>query len=139
MEVMKHGAIISNSGHFNVEINIEGLRKMSKGEPRLVRPFVEEFVLNSGKVVYLLGEGRLINLAAAEGHPASVMDMSFANQALGAEYMIRNAANMSPAVYKIPEDIDNEIARLKLEAMGIKIDTLTEEQVQYLDQWEEGT
>jgi adenosylhomocysteinase len=139
MEVMKSGAIISNSGHFNVELNIKGLRKMSKGEPRLVRPFVEEFILDGGKLVYLLGEGRLINLAAAEGHPASVMDMSFANQALGAEYMVRNAANMSPAVYKIPEDVDNEIARLKLEAMGIEIDTLTEEQVQYLDQWEEGT
>ena len=137
-EKMKNGAIVANSGHFNVEINIEGLRKMSKGEPRLVRPFVEEFVVN-GKLVYLLGDGRLINLAAAEGHPASVMDMSFANQALGAEYMIRNAATLTPNVYTIPEDIDQEIARLKLETMGIQIDTLTEQQHQYLNQWEEGT
>lgn len=138
-EVMKHGAIVCNSGHFNVEINIVGLRKMSKGDPRLVRPFVEEYVLSSGKIIYLLGEGRLINLAAAEGHPASVMDMSFANQALGTEYMLRNASAMTPNVYTIPEEIDMEIARLKLEAMGVKIDTLTEEQKQYLSQWEEGT
>lgn len=138
-EAMKHGAIVANSGHFNVEINLKGLSKISKGAPRLVRPFVEEYVLNSGKVIYVLGEGRLINLAAAEGHPASVMDMSFANQALGAEYMLLNAANMTPDVYTIPADVDNEIARLKLEAMGVRIDTLTAEQVAYLNQWEEGT
>jgi adenosylhomocysteinase len=137
-EKMKHGAIVCNSGHFNVEINLKGLRQMSKGEPRLVRPFVEEYALD-GKVIYILGEGRLINLAAAEGHPASVMDMSFANQALGAEYMLKNAANLSANVYTIPEDIDNEIARLKLETMGVLIDTLSDEQVQYLNQWEEGT
>lgn len=136
---MKHGAIVANSGHFNVEINLKGLREMAKGDPRLVRPFVEEYVLDSGKLVYVLGEGRLINLAAAEGHPASVMDMSFANQALAAEYMLKNAANLSPAVYTIPEDVDKEIARLKLEAMGIQIDTLTAEQAHYLSQWEEGT
>jgi adenosylhomocysteinase len=137
-EKMKHGAIVCNSGHFNVEINLKGLRQMSKGEARLVRPFVEEYALD-GKVIYILGEGRLINLAAAEGHPASVMDMSFANQALGAEYMLKNAANLSANVYTIPEDIDNEIARLKLETMGVLIDTLSDEQVQYLNQWEEGT
>ncbi|PJF21969.1 MAG: adenosylhomocysteinase [Phototrophicales bacterium] len=138
-QAMKHGAIVANSGHFNVEINLKGLAKISKGTPRLVRPFVEEYVLNNGKVIYILGEGRLINLAAAEGHPASVMDMSFANQALGAEYMLQNAANMAPNVYTIPEDVDKEIARLKLEAMGVHIDKLTEEQIAYLNQWEEGT
>ena len=137
-EKMKHGAIVANSGHFNVEINLPGLSKMSQGEPRLVRPFVEEYIVN-GKALYVLGEGRLINLAAAEGHPASVMDMSFANQALAAEYMLKNAADMAPDVYTIPEDIDQEIARLKLEAMGIAIDTLTPEQEKYLNQWEEGT
>jgi adenosylhomocysteinase len=135
---MKNGAIVANSGHFNVEINIPALEKMSAGKPRLVRPFVEEYKVN-GKAIYLLGEGRLINLAAAEGHPASVMDMSFANQALGAEYMVKHGKGMQPNVYTIPEDIDREIARLKLEAMGIKIDTLTDEQARYLSQWEEGT
>lgn len=137
-EKMKPGAIISNSGHFNVEINLKGLKEMATGEPRLVRPFVEEYMID-GRPVYILGEGRLINLAAAEGHPASVMDMSFANQALGAEYMIRNAENLAKNVYVIPEEVDKEIARLKLEAMGIQIDTLTEQQVAYLNQWEEGT
>lgn len=136
---MKHGAIVANSGHFNVEINLEGLAKMSKAEVRRVRPFVQEYVLDGGKAIYVLGEGRLINLAAAEGHPASVMDMSFANQALGAEYMLRNAANLSASVHTIPEDVDQEIARLKLEAMGVDIDTLTPEQDAYLNQWEEGT
>jgi adenosylhomocysteinase len=135
---MKPGAILANSGHFNVEINIPALRQMSSGDPRLVRPFVEEYRVD-GKPLYLLGEGRLINLASAEGHPASVMDMSFANQALAAEYMVQNSANMPPNVYVIPEDIDREIARLKLEAMGIHIDTLTPAQAEYLSQWEEGT
>lgn len=138
MEAMKPGAIISNSGHFNVEINLEALADRADGKPTLVRPFVEEYRLQ-GKPVYVLGEGRLINLAAAEGHPASVMDMSFANQALGAEFMLRNAANLEKQVYTIPEDVDNEIARLKLEAMGINIDVLTEEQHAYLNQWQEGT
>ncbi len=138
-ERMKSGAIVCNSGHFNVEINIDGLREISKGDPRLVRPFVEEYALKKGGVIYVLGEGRLINLAAAEGHPASVMDMSFANQALGAEYMLLNAANLIPNVYTIPTDVDNEIARLKLEAMNVSIDTLTAEQDHYLNQWEEGT
>ncbi|MBI5666552.1 MAG: adenosylhomocysteinase [Chloroflexi bacterium] len=135
---MKNGAIMANSGHFNVEINIPALEQMSGSRPRLVRPFVEEYRVD-GKSLYLLGEGRLINLAAAEGHPASVMDMSFANQALGAEYMVKNAGQMQPQVYTIPEAIDHEIARLKLEAMGVRIDRLTPEQERYLSQWEEGT
>lgn len=137
-ERMKPGAILANSGHFNVEINLRGLAEMSDGQPRLVRPFVEEYRIG-GRPLYVLGEGRLINLAAAEGHPASVMDMSFANQALAAEYMAQHGAQMSPAVYTIPDAIDQEIARLKLEAMGVRIDTLTEEQARYLSQWEEGT
>jgi len=136
--VMKDGAIISNSGHFNVEINIEALKKMSRSVKR-VRDFVEEFALRNGKKVYLLGEGRLINLAAAEGHPASVMDMSFANQALAAEYMVENAKELENKVYSVPEYIDKEIARLKLKAMGITIDKLTPEQEKYLASWQEGT
>ncbi|MCJ7520106.1 MAG: adenosylhomocysteinase, partial [Anaerolineaceae bacterium] len=137
-EVMKDGAIISNSGHFNVEINIPALEEMSVSK-RLVRPFVEEYVLKDGRRIYLLGEGRLINLAAAEGHPASVMDMSFANQALSLEYMVKNADKLENTVYGVPLDIDMEIARLKLEAMGIEIDTLTPEQDKYLNSWEHGT
>lgn len=137
-EVMKDGAIVSNSGHFNVEINIPALKEMSSGK-RLVRPFVEEYTTKDGRHIYLLGEGRLINLASAEGHPASVMDMSFANQALSAEYMFRNAANLEKKVYSVPEEIDREIARLKLDAMRVTIDTLTPEQVAYLNSWEEGT
>lgn len=135
---MKHGAIVCNSGHFNVEINLPALAKMSNSEPKRVRPFVEEYTVN-GRSIYILGEGRLINLAAAEGHPASVMDMSFANQALGAEFMLNNAKNLGPQVYTIPADVDMEIARLKLEAMGVQIDKLTAEQEHYLSQWEEGT
>jgi adenosylhomocysteinase len=137
-EVMKPGAILANSGHFNVEINIPALEKMSSGKPRMVRPFVEEYMVD-GRPIYLLGEGRLINLASAEGHPASVMDMSFANQALAAEYMAKNSSSLNPEVYVVPEEIDKEIARLKLEAMGVKIDNLTAEQERYLSQWEEGT
>ncbi len=139
MKVMKDGAIVCNSGHFNVEINLPGLAKMSTGERRLVRPFVEEYTLKSGKRIFVLGEGRLVNLAAAEGHPASVMDMSFANQSLGAEFMLNSAKGLENAVYTIPEEIDMEIARLKLEAMGVGIDTLTAEQEAYLNQWEVGT
>lgn len=135
---MKHGAIMCNSGHFNVEINIKALEAMSSAKARLVRPYVEEYKVN-GRSLYLLGEGRLINLAAAEGHPASVMDMSFANQALAAEYMVKNASSLKAEVYTVPEAIDKEIARLKLEAMGIRIDTLSAEQSHYLSQWEEGT
>jgi adenosylhomocysteinase len=137
-ELMKDGAIIANSGHFNVEINIPALEKMSTGKS-LVRPFVEQYDLPDGRRIHILGEGRLINLAAAEGHPASVMDMSFANQALSAEYMVKNAANLEKKVYSVPADIDAEIARLKLNGMGVLIDTLTEEQVKYLNSWEEGT
>jgi len=136
--VMKDGAIVANSGHFNVELNIPALAKMSTGK-RLVRPFVEEYATKDGRRIFILGEGRLINLASAEGHPASVMDMSFANQALGFEYLVKNAPKMEKRVYSVPEEIDKEIARLKLEAMGVQIDTLTAEQVHYLQSWEEGT
>jgi adenosylhomocysteinase len=138
-KVMKDGAIVANSGHFNVEINIPALEKMSKGKPALVRPFVEQYETKDGRRINILGEGRLINLASAEGHPASVMDMSFANQALSAEYMAKNADKLEKKVYSVPVDIDKEIARLKLEAMGIRIDTLTAEQTHYLNSWEEGT
>ncbi|MBE0689420.1 MAG: adenosylhomocysteinase, partial [Anaerolineae bacterium] len=137
-ERMKSGAIVANSGHFNVELNLEGLRAISEGDPKRVRPFVEEYRVK-GRPIYVLGEGRLINLAAAEGHPASVMDMSFANQALAAEFMLRNGTTMTPQVYRIPEDVDKEIARIKLEAMGVQIDKLTSQQEKYLNQWEEGT
>jgi adenosylhomocysteinase len=136
--LMKDGAIVCNTGHFNVEIDIESLKKLSKAR-RTIRDFVEEFTLGNGKRIYLLGEGRLINLAAAEGHPSAVMDMSFANQALCAEYMVRNAKKLEKKVYSVPEKIDKEIARLKLKAMGIKIDTLTPEQKRYLKSWESGT
>ncbi|MEW5872558.1 MAG: adenosylhomocysteinase [Chloroflexota bacterium] len=137
-EVMKDGAIVCNSGHFNVEINIPALEEMAQ-DKRLVRPFVEQYALPDGRLINLLGEGRLINLAAAEGHPASVMDMSFANQALSLEYMARNAEKLEKKVYSVPAEIDREIARLKLDAMKVSIDTLTEEQVKYLNSWEEGT
>ena len=137
-EAMKDGAIVANSGHFNVEINIPALEEMST-EKRLVRPFVDQYVLDGGRRINLLGEGRLINLAAAEGHPASVMDMSFANQALSAAYMVRNSDDLDNDVYTVPLEIDQEIARLKLEAMGINIDVLTPEQEKYLNSWEEGT
>lgn len=137
-DVMKDGAIVSNSGHFNVEINIPGLEKMAV-EKRLVRPFVDQYLLADGRRINLLGEGRLINLAAAEGHPASVMDMSFANQALSLEYMARHAGELEKKVYSVPVAIDNEIARLKLNAMNVKLDVLTPEQVAYLNSWEEGT
>jgi len=136
---MKDGAIVANSGHFNVEINIPALAKMSKGEPKLVRPFVDQYETQDGRKINIRGQGRLINLASAEGHPASVMDMSFANQALAAEYMVKNAKSLEKRVYSVPAEIDAEIARLKLHAMGVKIDTLTEEQVKYLNSWEEGT
>ncbi|MFQ5576909.1 MAG: adenosylhomocysteinase [Anaerolineae bacterium] len=137
-EVMKDGCCVANSGHFNVEINIPALEGMAV-ERRTPRPFVEEFQLADGRNIRLLGEGRLVNLAAAEGHPAAVMDMSFANQALSAVYMRRNANSLQNKVYAVPEDIDREIARHKLQAMGVKIDTLTGEQVKYLNSWQEGT
>jgi len=138
LDKMKSGAIVANSGHFDVEINVKGLAAMSKSR-RTLRPHLEEFVQADGRKIYLLGEGRLINLASAEGHPASVMDMSFANQALAAEYMKENAATLENRVYSVPEEIDAEIARLKLESMGVKLDSLTAEQEHYLNSWEEGT
>ena len=137
-EVMKDGAIICNSGHFNVEIDIPALEKLSKRK-RTIREFVDEYTLSDGRKVNLLGEGRLINLASAEGHPSSVMDMSFANQALSAEYLVQNAKNLEKKVYPVPPKIDAEIARLKLEGMGVKIDKLTKEQEKYLASWEMGT
>ena len=136
--VMKDGCVVANSGHFDVEIDLKALRRLAVSR-RPIRDFVEEFVLKGGTCIYVLGEGRLINLASAEGHPASVMDMSFANQALGAEYMLRNAAQFEPKVYVIPEAVDREIARLKLAALGVSIDALTPEQKKYLGSWEEGT
>ncbi len=138
MERMKDGAILANTGHFNVEIEISALRQMAV-ESREARAFVEEFTLEDGRRLYLLGDGRLINLAAAEGHPAIVMDMSFANQALSAEYAVDHAAELERKVYPVPDEIDREIARLKLDTMGITIDRLTEEQANYLASWNEGT
>jgi adenosylhomocysteinase len=138
MEQMKDGAILSNTGHFNVEIDIPALRQLAT-ETRQAREFVEEFTLADGRRLYLLGDGRLINLAAAEGHPAIVMDMSFANQALAAEFAVQNAGRLERKVYGVPEEIDREIARLKLATMGIDIDTLTDEQAKYLASWDEGT
>jgi adenosylhomocysteinase len=135
---MKDGAIVANSGHFNVELDIEALEKMAK-KKRRIREFVEEYSLPGGRRVNLLGEGRLVNLAAAEGHPAAVMDMSFANQALAAEYLVAQHGSLKPEVYPVPERIDREIARLKLHAMGCEIDTLTDQQARYLSSWEQGT
>ncbi len=137
-ERMKDGAVLCNSGHFNVEIDIPTLEKMSSAR-RPARPFVDEFALRDGRKIYLLGDGRLINLAAAEGHPAAVMDMSFANQALSAEYLVKNAGQLEKQVYPVPEHIDRQIAKLKLETMGIQVDKLTPEQEQYLASWSEGT
>jgi adenosylhomocysteinase len=138
LEVMKDGALIANSGHFNVEINIPALESMASDKLQ-VRPFVQQYTLKDGRLLNLLAEGRLVNLAAAEGHPASVMDMSFANQALSLEYLLKHAGEMKNTVYTIPEEIDREIARLKLESMGVRIDTLSAEQQHYLTSWEEGT
>ncbi len=137
-EVMKDGAIVCNSGHFDIEIDLKSLKGMAS-DVRSVRPFTEEYRLNSGKSVIVLGEGRLINLAAAEGHPSAVMDMSFANQALACEYLVKNKGKLEPGLHSIPEEVDREIARLKLKAMGIGIDTLTPEQVQYINSWQSGT
>ncbi len=135
---MKDGAIVANSGHFNVELDIPGLREISMGTRR-IRDYIDEYVFSDGKKIYVLAEGRLVNLAAAEGHPSSVMDMSFANQALTAEYLVKNGGNLENRVYSVSEDIDKEIARLKLQSMGVRIDILTEEQVEYLNSWEMGT
>lgn len=136
--LMKHGAIVANSGHFNVEIDIPALERLSRRKKR-IRDFVDEYILKDGRKIYLLGEGRLINLAAAEGHPAQVMDMSFANQALSAEYMMKHFKELKKEVYGVPEAIDKKIAFLKLKSMGIRIDTLTGEQKKYLASWEMGT
>jgi adenosylhomocysteinase len=135
---MKDGAIVCNSGHFNVELEIVALEKLSK-KKKEIRDFTVEYILRDGRKIYLLGEGRLINLAAAEGHPAQVMDMSFANQALSAEYLCRNHRKLAPQVYSVPQDIDSVIAALKLKSLGIKIDSLTPEQKKYLASWELGT
>ncbi len=135
---MKDGAIVANSGHFNVELDLDGLNEVTKSR-RVIRPYVEEFTLQNERRVYVLGEGRLINLAAAEGHPSSVMDMSFANQALCAEYMVKEGKNLKKDVYGVPKEIDREIARLKLRSMNIRIDSLTDEQEKYLSSWEMGT
>ncbi len=138
--LMKDGALLANSGHFDVEINKIALRELAVDDPKLVRPFVEQFTMkHNGHRLNLLGQGRLINLAAAEGHPASVMDMSFAGQALAAKYLVDHKGELENRVYTIPVEVDQEIARIKLDAMGIRIDTLTAEQAKYLDSWEEGT
>ncbi|MBI5299624.1 MAG: adenosylhomocysteinase, partial [Deltaproteobacteria bacterium] len=137
-EKMKDGAIVSNSGHFNIEIAIEDLEKLASSK-RTIRPFVEEYKLSGGRRVNLLAEGRLVNLSAAEGHPSSVMDMSFANQALCAEYLVANAAKLEKKVYPVPQAIDSKIAKLKLEAIGAKVDHLTPDQEKYLASWQEGT
>jgi adenosylhomocysteinase len=138
MEVMRDGAILANSGHFDVEINLKALEQMSTKITR-VRDFLDEYALKDGRHIYVAGEGRLVNLAAAEGHPSAVMDMSFANQALAAEFMLKQGDNLAPQVYDVPLEIDNEIARLKLKAMDIEIDTLTDEQERYLNEWSMGT
>ena len=138
LDVMPDGAILANSGHFNVEIDIPALEAMSTGKQQ-IRPFVDEYRIKDGRRIYLLADGRLVNLSAAEGHPSSVMDMSFANQALSIEYLVKNRADLSPGVYPVPKDLDKEVGRLKLKAMGVEIDTLTQEQQKYLESWEEGT
>src|ERR1017187_1890668 len=137
-EHMKDGAVLCNSGHFNVEIDLPALEKMASSK-RVTKPMVDEYVMRDGRKVYVLGEGRLINLASAEGHPASVMDMSFANQALSVEYLLKNVATLEKKVYPVPEDIDRNVARMKLDSMGVKIDRLTPEQEEYLASWSEGT
>jgi adenosylhomocysteinase len=135
---MKDGAIVANSGHFNVELDLEGLQKVTASR-RKIRDYVEEFQLRNGRKIYLLGEGRLVNLASAEGHPSSVMDMSFANQALAIEYLVKHHGALERKVYPVPGEIDGEIARMKLQSMGIQIDPLTQQQEHYLASWEQGT
>jgi adenosylhomocysteinase len=139
MELMKDGALLANSGHFDVEIDKPALASLATGGTRRVREFVDEYTMSDGRRLFLLGEGRLVNLAAAEGHPAAVMDMSFANQALAVEWVVQNHASLEPEVYPVPVEIDKEVARLKLHAMGVEIDTLTAEQDHYLHSWEQGT
>ena len=135
---MKSGSFVCQAGHFDVEVNVNGLKKETK-EIKQIRPSLEEYVLNNGKSIYVLAEGRLVNLVAAEGHPASVMDMSFANQALGAEFIVKNKGKLENKLYTLPHHVDVEIAKIKLQSMGIEIDTLTDEQQKYLNTWNEGT
>ncbi len=139
LEVMKDGAVLANAGHFDVEIDKRALEELSEGRRRRIREFVDEYRLPDGRRLNLLGEGRLVNLAAGEGHPAAVMDMSFANQALSVEWVVRTRGTLTPGVHPVPDDIDAEVARLKLRAMGIEIDALTPEQEDYLRSWEQGT
>ncbi|HTG48411.1 MAG TPA: adenosylhomocysteinase, partial [Actinomycetota bacterium] len=139
VELMKDGAILANSGHFDVEIDKGALRELATGGVRRIREFVDEYTMADGRRINLLGEGRLVNLAAAEGHPSAVMDMSFANQALSVEWLVRNHATLDKRVYPVPVEIDTEVARLKLRAMGVEIDELTAEQTEYLDSWQQGT
>jgi len=136
---MKNGAIVANSGHFNVELNLVELKKLSKKINRNIRTNVDEYILKNGKSIFVLGEGRLVNLACAEGHPATVMDMSFATQALMAEYVVKNYHNLTPKVYLVPKEIEDWVARLKLASLGVKIDTLSPRQKEYLTSWGEGT
>ncbi|MBA3723858.1 MAG: adenosylhomocysteinase, partial [Candidatus Levybacteria bacterium] len=138
MEIMKDGAIVANSGHFDSEIDMASLEKMKKAK-RTIRPFLDEYTLADGRKIHVLGEGRLVNLAAAEGHPAEVMDMSFANQALAAEYFVQNKGKLLNKVYVLPKELDQNVARIKLDAMGIAFDKLTVEQTKYLNSWDEGT
>jgi adenosylhomocysteinase len=138
MELMKDGAILANSGHFDVEIDKQALADLATGTRR-IRQFVDEYTMADGRRLHLLGEGRLVNLSAAEGHPAAVMDMSFANQALAAEWVVKQRGTLEPRVYEVPQEIDKDVARLKLRAMGVEIDTLTDEQERYLRSWEQGT
>ncbi|MFM5898870.1 MAG: adenosylhomocysteinase [Dolichospermum sp.] len=137
-DTMKDGAIVCNSGHFDIELDLKYLASQAK-EIKTVRPFTEQYILNSGKSVIVLGEGRLVNLAAAEGHPSAVMDMSFANQALAVEYLVKNKGKLEPGLYSIPTEVDQEIARLKLQALGIYIDSLTADQIEYINSWQSGT
>ena len=137
-EAMKDGAILCNSGHFDIEIDIPALEALAS-ERREPKPLIDEYVLDGNRSIFLLAQGRLVNLSCAEGHPASVMDMSFANQALSAEWLVKNASGMKPQVLSVPREIDRDVARLKLECMGVRIDTLTPEQEKYLSSWEEGT
>ena len=137
MKLMKDSAILANSGHFDAEININELKKIAK--QRKIRPFMDEYTLDNGKRIFILGEGRLVNLVAAEGHPSTIMAMSFCNQAMACEYLVKNKGKLKPKVYTLPPKMDDDIAKLQLEAMGIKIDSMTKEQKKYSESWQEGT
>ncbi len=139
LEVMKDGAVMANAGHFDVEIDKVALAELAGGRVRRIRGFVDEYTMGDGRRLHLLGEGRLVNLAAAEGHPAAVMDMSFANQALSVEWIVKGRGSLDPGVYPVPTEIDDEVAKLKLQAMGVEIDALTTEQKDYLSSWQQGT